>query len=412
MLWRESTLERVRKCKRVPIMGGDVLIRDNVGTSHYVGVATCGSIWACPVCGANIRNKRSQEISEATARWDGRGGGVYMATFTAPHDLGMRLKPLFSVISDGFRAVLSGRAWAGESRAAYAKRVACWEKSGRDRGEPEPVRRPGESERAFLRRRESWEVSGKARGRDRPVRTVGIKERLGIVGQIRSMEVTYGEHGWHPHLHVLIYTEDRLGDGQAEELRGYLRERWSRFIVKAGYRQPHDDHGVKVDRCVKATEAGKYIAKTQEGGRNPGNELARGDLKQGGEGGRTPLEILDDFRWNGDSADLRLWREYEQVTHGRQCITWSKGLREILGADPERSNEELAAEEVGGDDVAFIPGQTWKAITRMPGLPAALLDASERGGLDGVNVLLRRYGIDEVGPPPELIGPAASAAVT
>lgn len=343
MLWDVSRIERVRKCGRVPGAGGDVWIRNNEGVAHYAGLTTCGSIWACPVCSAKIRNHRAEEISTATAAWDRQGNEVYMATFTAPHDLGMKLKPLLSTIADGFRHVVAGRAW------------------------------------------------------------VKLKKQLRIVGQIRSMEITHGEHGWHPHLHVLIYIDGQLGALGLAQLVMHLRDRWADFITRAGYRPPHEDHGVKVDRCTSATEAGLYIAKTQDG-RSVGNEIARGDLKQGRRGGRVPFEVLDDFRWTGDAGDLQLWHEYEQATKGRQCITWSKGLRALLlGGHEEKTDEEVAAEEIGGEDVAVIPGDTWRAVTRVPGLPAALLDACERAGLDGINELLGRFGLGAVAPPPPLI---------
>lgn len=344
ILWAQSSLERVRKCGRVPGANGDVLVRDNGGVAHYTGLTTCGSIWACPVCSAKIRNKRAEDISTATANWDRAGNEVYMATFTAPHDLGMRLKPLLSTIADGFRHVVAGRAW------------------------------------------------------------VALKKALGIVGQIRSLEITHGANGWHPHLHVLVYVDGQLGALGLARLVMHLRERWAEFITRAGYRVPHEDHGVDVQRCSSAQEAGAYIAKTQDG-RAVGNEVARGDMKTGRRRSRTPIEVLDDFRWTGDADDLRIWHEYETATKGRQCITWSKGLRQLLLGDEhqEQTDEEIAAEEVGGDDVALIPGETWKVIVARPGLPAALLDACERGGLDAINALLDRHGVGRVEPPPELV---------
>jgi hypothetical protein len=343
VLWGESTIERVRKCGRTPVSDGNVLVRSNGGVSHYTGLATCGSIWACPCCSAKIRNRRAEEISEATAGWDRRRNEVYMATFTAPHDLGMPLRPLLGTIADGFRTVISGRAW------------------------------------------------------------IKIRKRLGIAGTIRSMEITHGRSGWHPHLHVLIYVEGQLDAKGLADLVLYLRDRWGSFIIKSGYRPPHQDHGVDVQRCVAAADAGKYVAKTQDG-RSVGNEVARGDLKQGRQGGRTPIEVLDDFRWTGDAGDLRLWHEYERATKGRQCITWSKGLRRILEVDDEQTDEEIAAEEIGGEDIALIPGKIWRSITWIPGMPAAILDACEKAGFDGINDLLRRYGLRLAEPPPTMIG--------
>ena len=48
------------------------------------------------------------------------------------------------------------------------------------------------------------------------------------------------------------------------------------------------------------------------------------------------------------------------------------------GADPERSDDELAAEDVNGTLVAVIPLPTWSRI-RLAGLDHAVLVAAERG---------------------------------
>src|SRR5699024_2377499 len=220
VLWAQSSIERVRKCGRVAIQDGGVMVRNNAGVGHYAGVATCGSIWACPVCSAKIRATRSEDVSTATANWDRQGNTVLMASFTAPHDMGMELAPLMGTISDAFRYCLSGRAWQR------------------------------------------------------------LKKRFGIVGQIRALETTHGEHGWHPHLHVLIYADGDLDAQGLAELTIHLRERWKTWITRQGYRPPHDLHGVDVQRCYSAQEAGEYIAKTQDG-KSVGNEITRGDMKQG-----------------------------------------------------------------------------------------------------------------------------------
>ena len=58
----------------------------------------------------------------------------------------------------------------------------------------------------------------------------------------------------------------------------------------------------------------------------------------------------------------------------------------------ERIDEEIAAEEIGGEGLAVIHGDDWRHIVRVPGLPSLILDQVERGGLDAVNELLARYG--------------------
>jgi hypothetical protein len=335
ILWRESRIERIRKCGRVPV--GDVAIKDNGGACHYSGLASCGSIWSCPVCSAKIRNTRAGEISAAAAAWDLAGNSVYMITLTMPHGFGMKLSKLLPVIADGFRSVISGRAW------------------------------------------------------------LKIRESAHLFGTIRSVEITHGVNGWHPHLHCLAFLEGDPGAAGLAALGLHIRSRWGRFIIKAGYRQPSPAYGVVITRCTSAAEAGAYIAKTQDG-RSPGNELARADLKTGHSSHRTPFEILESFRWTGDAADLELWHEYERATKGHQAITWSKGLRRLLAA-PQRTDEEIAAEEIGGEVLVLIDAAKWRAITRIPGLPGYLLDEAERGASAAVLAALARYGL-RVGPGP------------
>jgi hypothetical protein len=346
VLWHRSSLDRCRKCGRLPI-GDGVSVVDNGGVSHYRGLASCGSIWACPVCSAKIRNARAQEIADAAANWHRAGNSVLMVTFTAPHDLGMPLADLLPVIAKSFSAVIAGRPW------------------------------------------------------------LRLKQRVPVVGTIRSVEITHGPHGWHPHLHVLVFIEGQADAAQLAALGIHVRSKWRKFIVKAGYRAPSELHGVKIDVCTSAAEAGLYIAKTQDG-RSPGNELARADLKSGKAGHCTPFELLGEVADTGDLAVLPLWLEYERATRGHQCITWSKGLRRLLlGVEPERSDEEVAAEEVGGDLVMEISRPAWRAITRNLGLETRLLEAFERGGQAEAVALAARYGLvpdpDPPGPVPRLI---------
>ena len=346
VLWHRSSIDRCRQCGRATI-GGDVSMIDNAGVSHYRGLVTCGSIWACPVCSAKIRNARAQEIAAAAASWHQAGNTVLMVTLTAPHDLGMPLADLLPVIAKGFTSVIAGRAW------------------------------------------------------------LRLKDRIRIAGQIRSVEVTHGPNGWHPHLHVLVFIDGQAGAEHLALLGVHVRSKWRRFIVRAGYRPPSDLHGVKIDVCTSAAEAGLYIAKTQDG-KSPGNEMARADLKSGRAGHRTPFELLGEIADTGDLAGLPLWHEYEKATKRHQAITWSKGLRKLLlGLEPERTDEEIAADEVGGDLVLEISREAWREVTRHLGLETRLLEAFEVGGPDQVVALAAHYGLvpdpDPPGPVPRLI---------
>jgi hypothetical protein len=345
----------VRYCgkRAASVTEGPVLV-DNCGVSHFAGLQTCGSIWDDPVCSSHIRAARAEEISAAASVWCQAGNSVFLAAMTIPHDQGMPLNPLFDVISKGFTYVISGRPW----------RRLC--------------------------------------------------KKLGIVGTIRAVEVTCGCNGWHPHSHSLVFAEGEVSAEALATLTLYLRNRWAKYVARAGFRLPSWDHGVKVDVCRSAAEAGAYVAKLQESGRSPGNEMARSDLKRGKAGHRTPFEILREFRLYGDVADLELFREYQRVTKGRQCITWSAGLRKRLLAEvPERTNEEIAAEEIGGDKVLGFGAESWRQVVRVRGLASRIQAAYDDDGLEAVADLLAAHG--QVIVPGELaprVVPASLAGVS
>ncbi|MFI2972744.1 protein rep, partial [Streptomyces sp. NPDC018584] len=349
--WTITTLDRIRKCGRTTngnVADGMAAVVMNGDVAHWAGFCTCGSIWGCPVCAAKIRAGRADEIARAVANHMVRDGGTaWMVTLTARHKKHHDLAPLFDAVANGWRKLMSGRAWAGDPK----------------RGQ------------------------------------LGERDLLGVRGNIRSMEVTYGSrNGWHPHLHVvlLLNREDPL------ELANAI-VRWDRvwraWMKKHGF-EPSKEHGVNWTKVTAPEEAGEYIAKVQEGKGHLGSELARGDLKAGRFGTLAPFELLDYFGRTGDMAVVPIWHEYEKGTFRRRAITWSRGLRaQLLGDEAELSDEELAAEEVGGETWALMPAESLKAIRRIPGLQARILDTAETGGfVELVNLLTAYHLAFEIGP--------------
>jgi len=76
-------------------------------------------------------------------------------------------------------------------------------------------------------------------------------------------------------------------------------------------------------------------------------------------------------------------------------MTWSMGLRKRLGLAAERSDEEIAGEEVGTSDdtLAVITPDGWDVLCARPADLAHLLAATEAGGLTGLRAFLDRRGI-------------------
>ena len=169
---------------------------------------------------------------------------------------------------------------------------------------------------------------------------------------------------------------------------------WRREMKKQGF-EPSKEHGTHWAHVKEGKKAGEYIAKVQEGKGHLGHEMARGDLKKGRLGTLAPFEILEYFRKTGDLAAVKVWQEYEKATYNRRAITWSRGLRkELLADEPEKTDEEIAEEEIGGEVWAIFPAETLRIIRQTPGLRSHLLDIAEAGGFLALVEELVRLHLD------------------
>lgn len=321
---------------------GVAIKRGPDGTSHTAGTESCSSIWACPVCAAKIRNTRATEISTGLANHIAAGGGALLVTMTLPHQAADRLKKTVGLVSEGFRAINSGRAYKIDH------------------------------------------------------------DDFGILGHIRAFEVTHGDNGWHPHLHVIVALKSPTTRDAAAALEARWQARWDRWLVGNGWSASVVGIGVRVDRVRRDAEAaGAYLAKLQEGeklDRSVGNEVARADLKGGRRGSRVPFEILADFGSDGLVDDLELWQEFQLATKGRSAIRWSKGLRALLlPDDDDLTDEEIAAAEVGGETIALLSPWLYRKIAGRPYGEAMLHVAAEQGGIVGIVRYVRAMGLDVSG---------------
>ncbi len=261
-------------------------------TAQVSGVHRCGSGWSCVVCGPVVRQRRAEKIDQGVNGWLAKGGGAELASLTCSHGLADALEPRLAAMAGALRSLLKGAAW----------------------------------ER--------------------------FKRRLGYVGSIRAVEVTWGEeNGWHPHNHVVMLFERPLTAEERQQFWRWLHNRWSGVLLAKGLGSITEAHGVDV-RQVTGDVLGEYLTKV-EGGWTAGLELARGDVKRSKRGGVTPFDLLGDFAATGDVESRRLWLEYEEATFGKRWLRWTAGLRVLLlGEEVEESDEQLAASE--GVDLALV----------------------------------------------------------
>jgi hypothetical protein len=320
LLWAESSIKRVRKCGRYSVLpDGSVGVRSNGQAVGYAGLASCGSVWACPVCNAKVQAVRRLEVGTLLALATVNGSAAFGA-YTLRHYAGQDLDVLWRALSK------------------------CWAAVGRD----------GSVKR--------------------------LRARLGWIGYVRATECTIGACGWHPHVHPLHLFAGQVTTAQVDALHAVEFRAWQAAALRLGLSAPLEDaqhlHLVLGD----AGEAlGDYFTKaTYAGARasSVGWEMTSTQTKSRtrASDSRTPWEVLGDIA-GGDADSLDLWHAWEAASKGKKALTYSRGLRERFGLLQEATDEEIAEAEVGSQaDTGFIVTD-WAPVRARPVLGAQLLAA-------------------------------------
>lgn len=183
------------------------------------------------------------------------------------------------------------------------------------------------------------------------------KRELGVAGHVRGIEVRHGKNGWHPHLHVLLFVDERHQSLPVREVGGRLRNaleldaatRWRDITSGFGGCDASIAAGLKLTpgHCTD------YIAKL-------GWELVSSSTKEGES--RGPWEIMRAAVEGGDVESARLWREYASTMKGNRQLTWSRGLK----VQPEAMTEAEIVDEAArsGRLVMGVDRRVYTALER------------------------------------------------
>ena len=104
-----SRNKRLEKCGNTPV--GDVAVVQHTrsGRTTFTGLATCGSVWICPVCVDKIQTKRRAEMDRILRGHVATGGGLLFLTLTLPHYVNDNLSDLLNILMDGCRKLRGDR---------------------------------------------------------------------------------------------------------------------------------------------------------------------------------------------------------------------------------------------------------------------------------------------------------------
>ena len=330
------TPQRVAFCGRSAV-GEFVPVYVDAGSASYGGIITCGSVWACPVCSAKIRQARAEVVEDRAKRWLRDGRGLLFVTLTMPHTMRDDLGALLDSMTAGWR---------------YVRQHRRFRDAGRE---------------------------------------------VGYVGPLRATEITHGYNGWHPHLHMLLWFERPLTQDEAEAFEQVTFDLWRDAVAHPERGAPSREHGItaiRVGRRQRDAEGlAAYLVKVQDGydparpapGWGAAREMTRGDLKKGRRSHRTPFEIAE-AAVRGDKSAAALWRVYCDRTKGRRCLEWGRTLARRLVVDAAADETVAAAAE--GVKVGELTRWEWNVVRAYNAGPR-LLAAVEDRGRDGLHDVLR-----------------------
>lgn len=290
---------RVCWCHRGALNKVDKLPAYRTETSGRVGgLVTCGSVWLCPVCAAQIAEKRRAELNAAMVECVGQGGTAYLLTLTFPHQAEQPLAELIEKQQSALTKFKNSKTFKKEMKAA------------------------------------------------------------GRLGSVRALEVTVGTaNGWHPHTHDLVFVDNRRGFDACAIDR--LRLAWVKTLLKCqlgSNAQVTDmmEHALDLRGGEYAAE---YIAKYGRDSQwGMSGEVTRQAAKVGGAGEIngdmhfTPFQLLE-WSANGDDWAAARWKEYAEVMQGKRMLSWSPGLKKALRVK-EITDEELAAAPLPDETLA------------------------------------------------------------
>lgn len=236
--------------------------------------------------------------------------------------------------------------------------------------------------------------------------------KFGRVGNVKALEITYGAHGWHPHVHEVVFASPGAQDDL--DTIDALKDAWIAAVLKAGLAE----HGQVEDMLLHAFDfqAGAfvvdYIAKF---GREPApssrtvsatkdrwgihSEATRfvskvGTVYRKGSEyiGLTPFGLLADAVENGDEESRALFATYAHAFTGKRQLTWTPKLKKSL-AIVELEDEEIAAgkhEKPAEEFVVRLFESDWKTVLQHDrhGARYTLLYVAQKYGADGVEAFL------------------------
>lgn len=296
---RTSLCKHAMTSDLVDLWQGKDPAKKDAKKGYFTGLQTCGSVWTCPICANRIQEVRRLEIAHTMRYFYNQGKQAVMVTFTFPHNQDDPLKPMLDAFANALSGLKSGEPW---------KR---------------------------------------------------FKNKFGFEGLIRSLEITHGVNGWHPHTHELFFINNEIDE---EKFKEWIIERWFNMCSKYNLIDCNDTLRVKaflshsVDfkfNCSTSDYLAKFDDKSNWGA---DREMAKASTKQGRLKGKHPFELAHQNYYS-------LFIEYTKAIKKKRQLFFSKGLKEKVGLE-DLEDDEVAELEDKDVYIGSLNKNYWHIVTR------------------------------------------------
>jgi len=270
----------------------NVCFNESTGKAHYGNVMRCGSVWTCPVCAKKITEHRRQELKLINEIWQS-GLTLYLPQKVSKEFVG---PPAFThrKIEKGYTYLLTLTSphYAYQSLSLLRERMK-------------------DAKTAFF---------GGSKNQ------LLFQKQLGKVFHITNLEVTYGQNGWHPHNHILIFSDKYLGIQDFSKVRTKLAKHWAKCLENVGVRKLKENELFIACDLRDGTYAEQYVSKW-----GLEEEMTKGHIKKGKEGGLTPFDLLrlsdEDHTLYDSKKPSELFCEFANAFKGARQLVFSRGLK-------------------------------------------------------------------------------------
>lgn len=316
------TRPRVWHCGKTPVsreIDSISYVCGEKGNNYFTNLQHCASYWVCPVCAGKIAHERTSEIYLALKEYLKQGYKIYFGALTLPHYQGERLDENLNILIEGFN-------WVKEHRA---------------------------------------------------VKSVLSDPLI----YLRSLEITYGENGFHPHIHPIFI----LPSDQSERYLNQFRKQYFSWLgLNSKMTAFTEQRAVKFELWDKKIETlSDYLCKW-----SIGNEVGNGQSKKSKTAkGYTPFQILD-LLADGKTWELKqdpeeVFKEYAHTIKGRRMLQSSRGFFETVKVEV-KTDEEIVEDDKITEKLFTVPLSVWNDVVRKD-MIFDLIEAYQVGGDDGVS---------------------------